>query len=162
MFSPAATKSQSCDKLQVIMHAYWGSIDRLLFSMRKKKELQAAVLVVKREKRTNNTKSTFPFAPPPIFITSFMFPASSITSVPSLFSALLLFSTFSSRCQIVQCASAASSSSTPLSLLSESHCAVAAAAAAAAILAAAAALSRSPLPPATSYTSPHTRAFPFI
>lgn len=134
------------------MHAYWGSIDRLLFSMKKRKK-QAAVLVVRREKRINNTKSTFPFAPPPIFITSFMFPAPSFTSVPSLFSALLLFSIFSSRCQIVQCASAASSSSTPLSLLSESHCAVAAAAAAA--------LSHSPLPPATSYTSPQTRAFPF-
>ena len=38
VFSSAATRSQSCDKLQVIMHAYWDSIDRLLFSMKKRKK----------------------------------------------------------------------------------------------------------------------------
>jgi len=36
------------------------------------------VLVVKREKRINNTKSTFPFAPPPIFITSSLLPLPSL------------------------------------------------------------------------------------
>lgn len=140
----------------------WVSIHRCFPFMKKKRkkapsrEPQAVLVVVQKRERINNTKSTCPFAPPPYLSPLSCLPAlfffTSVPVVPPPYSPLL------SNCTMRVCFFFYTS----LLPFQKATTALFAATAAIPAAVAAATLPHSSLPPATSYTSPHTRAFPFL